>query len=908
MQRNQSKRRGHRRRRSRLNADLFLSDSDDEERQRPHILSPSSRWKQLQYQTYLRERLRNGIRSQNSIWVDTMGRPVTLAERILRFRITQQHMNQEQQGEEGHQEQPGQQGQRGQRVQMMRKDSEEINQEETHAERNVKSPKSLRNLLAQYTRQREKEARLSSALLEEISNAKQRIEMEHLSQHRSESQGISLGDSATNVNAKTRNSSCLASPNSMRKPLFDQADIVSSAATPTIVDVSCHRIQHHGDSCKSDTVSRESEKQRLQDNSKSSETVERKASQFLLPDKIYPGSIRYGVLSARYKNPESESYGFNQTRESTQTLPMNGEEDTMKNKYCKDANDRSNQNESKTTVTDSSKSLADDRIKPDRHEEALLSEKSVKTRTIKNQEENNETQDTSEITEEKMVPKNKKCPTHENEVEVYALSMRNVFKEFPSSAYEIHTSNTSSSKNNISDDTAYLTESSSDSKKKLATDIISQRSKNVTDSFLTKDDFTSSEQPLEAFPLSPLSEQDHSIYYFIDHCLKRCYTEPELLQLSCYGPDWKRPRSCRKLPGRIVFPEVAGDINDNFVSPKTIDKGLAKIYVPEVKSKFAQPTVGVLPDINITNGITRGIANAEPANQPSRNLGDSGSKVLDGKDPKTNTYVKQTSFTNQDRSADDISHTELATLMQAKKRVMGLRHELTSANTSHKRPQAVTITLLLHGPSRCDMRIDWGLSLENIRKMQVDYTCFQNKVARSNKSCAGSRPNKDLETESPQETADLKTLEKTRSNWCLPKPTTTPDFVVAGSLQCRKGAPCGFSNTGMRNALRKPAEFLYLREMTISHFVAKELKKDEVRLYLQPLTEDKYESKTPGKIASLRPRIWKKSRIFVQQDKVSVVSPRHYRSAGITHPNITVKMINNEKDSSGNICIGHDIL
>ena len=90
------RRRRHRRRKSSINTDLLDSDSDGERTKKMDEveLAPESRWRQLRYQTYLRERMRNGIRAQNAVWVDTMGRPVTLAERILRFRVEQQEKEQ----------------------------------------------------------------------------------------------------------------------------------------------------------------------------------------------------------------------------------------------------------------------------------------------------------------------------------------------------------------------------------------------------------------------------------------------------------------------------------------------------------------------------------------------------------------------------------------------------------------------------------------------------------------------------------------------------------------------------------------------------------------------------------------------------------------------------------------------
>ncbi|XP_012935929.1 uncharacterized protein LOC106011309 [Aplysia californica] len=183
--RSRRSRRNHHKKTRRLNADLYESDDETEHNLRQRsVLSPDSQWKELCYRRYLRMRMRRGLQNKNVVYVDGEGRPVSLAERIVRFKLKQ---------------------------------SEDkliggMGQEPVQDESVQRA--SLHSLLHQYRALRESEAAIGTQLLGEIGQATDSLKKDGYLQgpnsdtetrNRRGSLAISLGDSATHFNVKNVN-------------------------------------------------------------------------------------------------------------------------------------------------------------------------------------------------------------------------------------------------------------------------------------------------------------------------------------------------------------------------------------------------------------------------------------------------------------------------------------------------------------------------------------------------------------------------------------------------------------------------------------------------------------------------------------------------------------------------------
>ncbi|KAK3768529.1 hypothetical protein RRG08_060890 [Elysia crispata] len=908
------RRRKHRKRKSSLNSDLFDSDSDEErDKKATESLSPERHWRQLQFRMYLRERMRNGIRSRNSVWVDTMGRPVTLAERILRFKVLQQEKEKTTNGDDS--QNPSDQRQSSATFASTKEDANKDGG-------SVKRVTSLHDLLAQYTRQREQEASLSSALLEEIVHAKENIQREHALQPRPDSLSISLGDSATNVNAKTRHQNV---SETRRRSQFYFRDAMSATATPTST-------RAHTSDCQTphacvpydtkDGSGRKSQDQcrfRPRSISGNRQTHAIKAEpndhQLCPVSELRSGGVRHSVLSASYRKPE---------REDVTTDLQSGDPDQSSTESRQKTSPIENRvnTERHLSPYEESSATQEKRLTEDRHPEqgdpeqptlshSCLSEpenihhqdssgrqaslfKSVhsevdekadtvdNTERAKNDDRNTKPNTTETAKEfEKLSPKHKEnnCGVTFEHSKVTSLDSQDENDHIDLNRNSLCTSPIISDKNsliqkaeqleltqpiNLMDnnetkdrqnhdrwedtlensknlntfktaDLSFTADEDTSTQSKPSPVRLSQHSKlsksekrpfrsrsNQDNLGMTMSEYsytnneTAVNSNLHICPESHPSTRfipapDHSVYYFISHRMKRHYTEPEILAWDLLPRRMERSRNCasrESLAAKVLIsPETNGDGNVSCVTKSNIAGSNAQSRAIKQSSRF-------LPDIKLNNGISKSTLDFPKV---------SGSETF--------------GYNFRQPSTEAIGVDEgLA------KRAIGLHRELSTAATFCKRPAAVTITLV-NRRALCDMRIDWGLLPSELPKQQTaDLQTRKDNPSRE--ICtAGSKP--DFDSHDPFVNQDINNDEKPQRGHLLL--TKTPELMVAGSLNSIKGLSCGISSDvedGRHS--RKPAEFLFVREMTLSRYVAKERLREEMRAYLEPLVEERPQIKKYG--------------------------------------------------------------
>ncbi|RUS79666.1 hypothetical protein EGW08_012589 [Elysia chlorotica] len=834
------RRRKHRKRKSSLNSDLFDSDSEEERGEKMRdSASPERHWRQLQYRMYLRERMRNGMRARKAVWVDTMGRPVTLAERILRFKVQQQEMAQAEATANGDEPQVESSA-------AFISPKEGGNQDGDNAKRVT----SLHDLLAQYTRQREQEASLSSALLEEIAHAKEGLQKNHAHglQHRPESLNISLGDSATNVNAKTEHHDVSETRGRSHLHIPDAPSATTSTtptSTPTPMRMSGNTSIRHTpqDNVTCDAEDGGARKDRDQPRSRSSRSKSISSGRHNnrtkgdpLDNDLCPvpesrlGKVRHSVLSANYRSAENDDVTKDMRTGSA-------------NQSSKDARQAPNPTELHGQIS----SNREKRVDPEAEQFEL-------TATLgplgKGRSESRQDYDTNTLDALK---------TKESAVIIHEDTSK---QDKPPNVRVSRNEKLSKSSNG---------RFRSSSKQE-------NRSASVPESSQTDKKTSATSKP----PITPKSRTNittsvphHSIFYFISHQLKRHYTEPEILAPGLLNPRTVRCQTCTSI-GRgttkkvLIYPATPVEDNITCLNSPIVARDSSPSYSFKEKSTF-------FPYINLTNGVTNssnGLSNTSDSEISERTCRLPHPEAV-GEDEgggKLKPVVSPDSLQSSINVENKNPVSQPSSLTSTTKRVIGLQKELQTAAAFCENPATVTITLIT-GNARCDMRIDWGDKLGEPIKQRTEEQLLRDKVKTPRNAICSVGSSQNSEFEDPLailnresvENSDLEDLTLTK----------TPKLLVAGRLNGIKGLSCGINTEKGRQA-RKPAQFLFVREMTLSRYVAKERLKEQVRAYLEPLDEGKRQTKS---LESRRnPQPYENRKSFKSQDKFKSATHLHLPS------------------------------
>ncbi|GFR88366.1 P-selectin glycoprotein ligand 1 [Elysia marginata] len=856
-QRTARRRRHHRKRKSSLNSDLFDSDSN-EDREERDCLSPDSRWRQLQYRMYLRQRMRQGVRARNSVWVDTLGRPVTLAERIIRFKVDQQKREQKHLEPEAIQNPSNG---RPTASSSLGSSTKQKNQDDCDTTRVT----SLHRLLEEYTRQREREASLSSELLQEIVHAKEAIQTENgLQPGTSGSASISLGDSATNVNAKTSNrpdcdssrrrhsqaqrSRSTTDTPSPPAPLTPRATGVdgSSPGQPTPAkareeDTGPHSSQgsrpepcsgnrsrpgpHSGESSRPELHSGERSRPGPSSGERSRPGPDNGQGSRL-------GHVRHSVLSASYTRPTNQcgdspltepvpggthtvSLTPNQCGDSRLTEPVPGGTHTVSltPNQCGD----SPLTEPVPGGTHTDQSVSDERGNDGRGQVVKdvipipsdhLSQNILDTDRDRNCDVPGTQRVKSASTTEK--GHNQKTPFEPREFRVTSPVVPNPLR--------------APSGQDVKDST---------------------KESSYRSSMAVGHSSSEPNSPVKRVSSGPTSRDHHSVYCFIRYQLKRNYSQPEFLSrdVPLSGREQTRTWTPREDIIKICI-SSDGDFITNSRAPTNVAReSLARPRDFKTLPPPLKKSSNFLPDISLTNGISKGPQTLSLNAKPKAHSGFQADALLDA--GWGCGCLETHHYTDTDATARE----QPPRVGVLRNQAIGLYKELSAASAFCRRPTEVTITLL-YSQARADMRIDWGIQPDQLihRGRPGADGVRQALHARNAETC---HPGSVTQTE-PLHTSPSEEGTSTKH----PEPHASPAArnsqpEVAGSLGTIKGFSHGTSSTQEpgRGGRRRPAEFLYVRELTLSRYVASESYRQQLEAYLQPRTEVK-----PGKTTRTHPR------------------------------------------------------
>ena len=165
------------------------------------------------------------------------------------------------------------------------------------------------------------------------------------------------------------------------------------------------------------------------------------------------------------------------------------------------------------------------------------------------------------------------------------------------------------------------------------------------------------------------------------------------------------------------------------------------------------------------------------------------------------------------------------------------------------------------------MRIDWGLHIGELDSTADPNALRQGSTIPNMENC-GTEPSLEAQSCKALEVPASRVEEKLDPDDF--SPIKEPELTVAGSLQHIKGLSYGVdAGVLTKGHARRPAEFLFVREVTLSRYINKERLKDEMRAYLEPVIEKMPHARSPKRL-SLQTYRNGKSLIFPRPTEVSL--------------------------------------